>query len=201
MWVIKIGGSLARTPALACWLALIAADHGRRWLIVPGGGPYADAVREMQECWGFDDASAHRMAVQAMGLYGAQLAAMAPALEAGTTLRELARARRSGIWCPDAAAARDFQGLPEDWRSSADSIALWAAQTLQASGLVLLKSAPPPPAAGHDAGTLARCGYLDVHFPLQLRAQALPCFWLSGAEPPAQMPAARELEAQRIHPR
>lgn len=199
MWVIKIGGSLASANALPAWLSLLAADRTRRWLVVPGGGPYAEAVRAQQARWHFDDPHAHRMAVQAMGLYGAQLAAMAPALVTDTDLRRLGGLAVSGIWCPDAAAATALRGLPEDWRTSADSIALWAAQTLGAQALVLLKSGPPG-ATDHRARTLAASGYLDEHFPTLLRERPLPCCWLSAAQVAGEMPPPTMLEAQRVLP-
>ena len=199
MWVIKIGGSLAASPALPAWLSLIAADRTRRWLVVPGGGPYADAVRAQQARWHFGDPQAHRMAVQAMGVYGAQLAAMAPAFATDADVRRLAAEAGSGIWCPGADAAAGLRGLPEDWRTSADSIALWAAQILGARALVLLKSGPPD-AADHRAGALAACGYVDEHFPTLLRHRPLPCYWLSATQIPTGMPPATSLDAQRIHP-
>lgn len=199
MWVIKIGGSLAGAATLPGWLSLLAQDPTRRWLIVPGGGPYADTVRKMQARWGFDDAHAHRMAVQAMGLYGAQLAALEPALEAGPGLAALGHRPGASVWCPGADAPALLRGLPENWRLSADSIALWAAQIRAAHALVLLKSAPPS-SGERRAGALSAAGYLDACFPALLAAQPLPCYWLAAASVPPAMPTAAALEAQRIHP-
>ena len=49
--VIKVGGSLlAHEGRLAAVLAAIgAAARTRRTLIVPGGGPFADAVRDLED--------------------------------------------------------------------------------------------------------------------------------------------------------
>ena len=76
MWVVKLGGSLARSEALRGWLAVLARAGRGRAVVVPGGGRYADAVRAEQQRWGFDDSTAHSMALLAMDQYGHQLAAI-----------------------------------------------------------------------------------------------------------------------------
>src|SRR5258706_129790 len=52
--VIKLGGSFAFSADLGEWIAAIAGCAGRA-VIVPGGGPFADAVRAAQAQMGFDD--------------------------------------------------------------------------------------------------------------------------------------------------
>ena len=63
--VIKLGGSHAFAPQLKDWIGAVAAQAGRI-VLVPGGGPFADAVRDAQARMGFDDGAAHRMALLAM---------------------------------------------------------------------------------------------------------------------------------------
>lgn len=180
MWVIKIGGSLATAAALPAWLARIEGDRVRRWVIVPGGGPYAEAVRGMQARWGFDDRAAHGMALRAMALYAAQLKAMLPSLPAHEGQADLASVQATTVWSPDLQLAAQLDGLPEDWRLSSDSIALWLAQRLGADGLVLLKFASPPRAG--NASVLSADGYVDACFPALLRECALPVYWQSVLE-------------------
>ena len=45
-------------------------------VIVPGGGPFADTVRQLDARWGLTDHAAHRMAVRAMEQYGDLLTAL-----------------------------------------------------------------------------------------------------------------------------
>jgi len=71
--VIKLGGSFAFSADLRDWIAAIAGCAGRA-VIVPGGGPFADAVRAAQVQMGFDDRTAHRMALLAMEQYAHALA-------------------------------------------------------------------------------------------------------------------------------
>ena len=47
MIVVKIGGSLGKADALRSWLAVLARGKGRV-VVVPGGGAFADGVREEQ---------------------------------------------------------------------------------------------------------------------------------------------------------
>ncbi len=79
-WVFKIGGSLHANPQLRGWLGTLAVHGAGRVVIVPGGGPFADAVRAVQARWGFPDADAHFMALQAMDQYGRMLVAIEPRL-------------------------------------------------------------------------------------------------------------------------
>ena len=159
MWIIKIGGSLAASPLLADWLVRLATDTGRRWLLVPGGGPYADAVRAVDAHWQLPARESHRLAIHAMGLYARQLQALEPRLPLLTTRHGVAAAPGSAIWLPHPDL---LPGLPEGWNVTSDSIALWLAQQWSAEGLVLLKSVPPPTGFGIEA--LAAAGYLDAEF-------------------------------------
>jgi len=178
MWVIKIGGSLAHAAALPQCLAALSAERARRWVIVPGGGPFADAVRGLQTHWGFGDALAHRMAIQAMGIYGLALHALEPTLRLESSVSAAASAPDAVIWTPLAA---ELHGVAEDWRVCADAIALWLAQQLGAQGLLLLKSAPPPQHL-HRAGDLAAANYVDAAFPELLRTAACPAYWTLPAD-------------------
>src|SRR3954447_1974142 len=73
--VVKLGGSHAFSEHLARWIGAIA-DCAGHVIVVPGGGPFADAVRDAQPRMGFDDAPAHHMALLAMEQYGCALASL-----------------------------------------------------------------------------------------------------------------------------
>ncbi len=63
--VVKLGGSVIRSPDLASWLEAIV-DARAPVVVVPGGGALADEVRACQASLGFGDGAAHRMALLAM---------------------------------------------------------------------------------------------------------------------------------------
>src|SRR3974377_2518775 len=69
--VVKVGGSLTRGAGrqkLCRQLAGLGCHH--RLLVVPGGGPFADTVRDYDKCYGLSNAAAHWMAILAMDQYG-----------------------------------------------------------------------------------------------------------------------------------
>src|SRR5260370_35911398 len=66
--VVKLGGSFAFSAILTDWIRTLASCAGRV-VIVPGGGPFADAVRTAQLRMGFDHRAAHLMSIPAMVEY------------------------------------------------------------------------------------------------------------------------------------
>lgn len=179
MWVAKIGGSLRADPRLGAWLAACCADTRRRWLLVPGGGVHADAIRREQQIEGYDDAEAHIRAIVAMGRYGEELLSLEPRLRRASSLADCERLMREAtrapvLWCPIADDARAFAALPADWRVTSDSLAHALATRLGAATLVLLKALAPP-ASGITA--LARTGYVDAWLPRLMAEATLPVCW------------------------
>src|SRR5258705_11959872 len=83
--VIKLGGSFAFSADLRDWIAAIAGCAGRA-VIVPGGGPFADAVRAAQVRMGFDDRAAHRMGLLAMEQYGCAIKSLHEGLSLAVSL-------------------------------------------------------------------------------------------------------------------
>lgn len=144
-WVVKLGGSLAGGSRLPGWLDLLADHGGGRAVIVPGGGPFADAVRDAQQRWGFDDGRAHRMALLAMNQFGLLLAGLQPRLRALAEPAAIGEALDAGhlpVWIGADRTLAD-PALEHSWRVTADSLALWLARRLDARGLILIKSAQP----------------------------------------------------------
>jgi 5-(aminomethyl)-3-furanmethanol phosphate kinase len=137
--VVKVGGGLLRAQGLeglrrGC---ADAAETARRRsvLVVPGGGPFADAVRTVDEQVGLADDVAHALALQAMDQLGALLAALLPDAD---VLTELVAPRGLAIL----RAAPAFAGrpdVPESWTVTSDSLAVLAAADIGAREAVLLK--------------------------------------------------------------
>lgn len=162
--VVKLGGSLAETSALTSWLAVLAACD-RPLVIVPGGGVLADAVRGLQAQLGFDDATAHCMALLAMQQYGLALIATSDRLVAAETRETIFAALRAGkiaCWTPVALALADE--IPKTWEMTSDSLAAWLAAKLKADSLLVVKSLDPPESA-LTAADLAAAGVVDSLFP------------------------------------
>ena len=151
--VVKVGGGLlAHEGCLDTVLDVIAGvAPDEPLLIVPGGGPFADAVRDQDAQLRLTDDAAHWMAVLAMDQYahvivsrmrGATLvsdaAGISAAIEAGQipVLAPYAWLRRA-------------DALPHSWHVTSDSIAAWMAREIRASRLILVK--PPGSGGGPDS--------------------------------------------------
>jgi aspartokinase-like uncharacterized kinase len=142
--VLKLGGSLlAHVSDLDTLLATIVdVAHTRRLLIVPGGGPFADTVRDVDRRLGIPDDAAHWMAVLAMDQYAHLLAARLPGGIVVTGTREAAAALDAGrvpVLAPSPWLSQ-ADPLPHTWDVTSDSIAAWVAGQLGARDLVIVKA-------------------------------------------------------------
>ncbi len=164
--IVKLGGSLAAAGTLRGWLDTVLA-HGRgRCILVPGGGDFADGVREAQRRLGFSDRTAHRMALLAMQQYALLLTELAPALRPCEDDAEISAALAAGsiaLWLPSRMVEAD-PAIAGSWDVTSDSLAAWLARRVGATRLVLVKSAPAPdPPLSPDR--LAALGLVDAAFP------------------------------------
>jgi aspartokinase-like uncharacterized kinase len=145
--VVKVGGGLLREKGLD-GLRRACAEAGRMAtrrpvLVVPGGGPFADAVRAVDHQVGLADDVAHELALRAMDQLGVLVRALLPGAE---LLADLAAPRSLGLLLVTPA----FEGRPEvpqSWAVTSDSLAVLAAGAIGADEAVLLKPV---------AGVLAR---------------------------------------------
>jgi dihydroneopterin aldolase len=180
--VIKVGGSCAAALDLRGWIASIASCAGRVAL-VPGGGPFADAVRAAQPAMRFDDVAAHHMALLAMEQFGRALASFDNRLslvDSATTLRRRLREGKVPVWLPVrmALAAVD---VPPSWDVTSDSLAVWLAGAIGARRLLLMKQVelPPDPVRADE---LVRRGVVDKAFAGFLAASGVAAFIVGPAD-------------------
>ena len=177
--VVKLGGSLSNSDQLPVWLEAIRQGAGRV-VLVPGGGPFADQVRHAQARWGFDDSTAHRLALLAMEQFGYLLAGLCDALEPVADRASLESVRRRGavpVWLPTDMVLATPE-IAHSWDVTSDSLAAWLAGRLGRADLVLVKSAALP-AGPADAATLSAGGFVDPAFPASL-ARAASRAWCFG---------------------
>jgi aspartokinase-like uncharacterized kinase len=160
--VVKIGGSLARDPRLAQWLALLAEAGAGQVVIVPGGGPFADQARLAQARWALDDVVAHNMAVLGMVQYALQMhgicAGLAPC-ERIAAIGDALRRGRTAVWLPYE-LLRSCADALTSFDVTSDSLAAWLADRLGATRLALVKSCAIP--AGRTLYECAAAGIVDA---------------------------------------
>lgn len=133
-------------------------------VLVPGGGAFADVVRQAQSDLGFSDTDAHRMALLAMHQTGLMLAALNQRLKPVETLADIDETMRVGqipVWLPLKLTERDKRVVP-DWSTTSDSLAARLAERLGRAPVVLVKSCRIAP--GSTLEGLTREGVIDRRF-------------------------------------
>lgn len=183
MWVVKLGGSLQRSGYLGEWVNLLARYGRGKVILVPGGGIFAEKVREMQAIHGFSDKAAHKMALLAMEQYAYLLSGMNRNLQPVSTRDKIIHCLQGNglpIWLPSEMVLA-AGNIPATWAVTSDSLALWLAGELKVKYLLLVKS------TGLTEGnasieTLSAQGLVDEFFPQLARRIKIPTFWLRDDE-------------------
>jgi probable H4MPT-linked C1 transfer pathway protein len=201
--VVKVGGGLVREAGEGALRTLCRAigdaGAGHPLLVVPGGGAFADAVREHDSRFALRAATAHRMAILAMDQFGWLLSELIPG---GAPCTELGEARaaaargRTAVLLPAGLLAGD--PLPASWAVTSDSIAAWVSGAVDAARLVLVKPVAGLyrdwPADGEPLARLTvhelaelraagRAGGVDPHLPEALGAAGVDTWVIDGREP------------------
>jgi aspartokinase-like uncharacterized kinase len=146
--VVKVGGSLYDWPPLAVRLRqfLDQFERHRVW-VVPGGGPFADAVRFVDQTYHLGEEAAHWLALQSLRLAADFLRYLLPDWQ--NAIVDMYRFAIEDEARPD--------HLPHIWDVTSDSLAARLARVVEAQHLILLKSVDP----GTDWLTN---GVVDEHF-------------------------------------
>jgi aspartokinase-like uncharacterized kinase len=196
--VVKVGGSLSRgahLPVICEQLGAVGLHSPL--LVVPGGGPFADMVRDQARRFNLGDSTAHWMAIQAMDQYGRLLAELVPGSQAVHDLAAagaLAGSGRIPVLLPfELLYAAD--PLPHSWDVTSDSIAAWIAFRARVPLLILLKDveglyarlpeADPVPelCAEISQEQLACCDGVDSYLSQLLPRFGLELWVISGERP------------------
>jgi 5-(aminomethyl)-3-furanmethanol phosphate kinase len=170
--VVKVGGGILKEVEAfdAVLVAVRASARSRRLLIVPGGGPFADAVRAVDRQIGLSDSAAHWMAVLAMDQYAHLIAARLAGAVLVAEPREIAaalEARSVPVFAPSR-WLRAADPLPHSWDVTSDSIAAWVAGRVGARTLVLVKP------SGAQAAEAAVDPYFTRALPAGVRTTIVP---------------------------
>lgn len=167
--VVKIGGKLLHTqdlgPRLTRFLATLKEPD---ILLVPGGGQVVNEIRELDRLHRLGEEKSHWLALQGMALTARILGALLPR---AAVVENLEMPASGGVAILDAYAwcRRAPNALPATWELTSDSIAAAAAIQVNATQLILLKSATLPPGMSWRAASDR--GFVDPLFP-QLIARA-----------------------------
>jgi aspartokinase-like uncharacterized kinase len=159
--VVKIGGGLTRIPGALDRVCRQIAQIGKthRLVVVPGGGPFADAVRVFDAQGGLSSDAAHWMAILAMDQYAHVLVDRIPSAELVDEPGCV-----SAVGTGKVAVLAPFRWmraadvLPHTWGVTSDSIAAFVAGALGATRLVLIKPTAQDPAPDPNFRTALPAG-------------------------------------------
>ncbi|HEU4955000.1 MAG TPA: hypothetical protein VFT28_10520, partial [Gemmatimonadales bacterium] len=124
--VVKLGGGLLGAPGALGRVCAAVAAIGRRepLVVVPGGGPLADAVRALDRAVGLSPDAAHWMAILAMDQYAHLLAERIPGgrvVEEAGAIAAVLSAGEIAVLAPSR-WLRAADTLPHSWDATSDSV-------------------------------------------------------------------------------
>ena len=200
--VIKVGGSLAVDSDVLRGLCVELSRVAERFkvVVVPGGGEFADMVREIDARFGLGSVASHRMALLGMDQFGLLLSELIPNCRVASSLSVIGGLGSSGrvvVLLPARLVFR-ARSLVASWDVTSDSVAGYVAGRLGATKLVLVTnvdgvfSGDPKVDKGAELLTeVSASGLLDLgvrtsvdrFLPRLLLKFGLDCFVVNGRFP------------------
>jgi aspartokinase-like uncharacterized kinase len=198
---IKLGGGLISYSEelrnLIKFLDKLSTSY--QLLIVPGGGPFADIVRDIYSQYNLSETIAHWMAILAMDQYGFFLSNLSENTVTTHSIdkaKELAKKNKFPILLPFW-LLYEQDPLEHSWDVTSDSIAAYIATLIDAESLILLKDVDgifecdPKNKTNkliqklnrHDFTAFETQKCVDKYFPKVLSQSMIPCWILNGKKP------------------
>ena len=140
--VIKIGGSLAEEPKVLRKLCLKLSKLAKEYAVifVPGGGRFADVVRDFNKLYISSNPVSHKMAILAMDQFGLLLSDIMPDSDVFRRLENVktkSKTNNSLIFLPSTLMFEQ-NPLENSWAVTSDSIAAYVAEQVNAKKLILV---------------------------------------------------------------
>ena len=140
--VIKVGGSLAegteRLKALCRKLSELAKKYAL--IVVPGGGRFADVVRDFDQRFSLPKSVSHRMALLGMDMFGLLLSGIMHSCRVFRQFDDAEELFGKGvvpIFLPSHMMFKD-DPLENSWDVTSDSIATYSAERFNAEKVILV---------------------------------------------------------------
>lgn len=200
--VIKIGGSLAEDPERLRTLCTKLSEFAKKYAItvVPGGGKFADVVRDFDKRFTLSSGSAHRMAILGMDQFGLLLSQIIPNSCATYLLNDAKQLSEIGvvpIFLPSRLMFKE-NPLENSWIVTSDSIAAYVASRLRAAKVLLVTDVDgiftKDPRKHADAVLIERLSAeellklnkrtnVDSYLPKLLLESQVDCYVVNGNQP------------------
>ena len=140
--VIKVGGSLAEDPERLIELGAKLSGLAKNYelIVVPGGGIFADSVRDSDKRFSLSSGTSHRMAILGMDQFGLLLSQIIPNSCATLLLgdaKQISETEALPIFLPSRLMFKE-DPLENTWDVTSDSITAYVADRLQAAKVILV---------------------------------------------------------------
>jgi aspartokinase-like uncharacterized kinase len=140
--VIKVGGSLAEDPERLRALCTKLSEFAKKYaiIVVPGGGRFADVVRDFDKRFTLSSEVSHRLAILGMDQFGLLLSQIIPNSCATYLLSDAKQLSEIGVVPIFLPSRLMFQEdlLENSWNVTSDSIAAYIASRLHAAKVLLV---------------------------------------------------------------
>ena len=165
MWVIKIGGSWIRNANLKRLINLLVTLENQDLIIVPGGGIFADAVREASKLTDLSEDKAHFLALKSTEIFGHMIKSFEQKIHLTENIKNL---KEKNLWLPSK-ILKNEKSFINNWESTSDSVATWLYSKITSRGLIFIKSISLGKENSYKIKTLQKKKILDsnMHFYLE----------------------------------
>lgn len=200
--VIKIGGSLAEDPERLRALCAKLSEFAKKYaiVVVPGGGRFADVVRDFDKRFTLSSEISHRMAVLGMDQFGLLLSQIIPNSCATYLLNDAKQFSEIGVvpvFLPSRLMFKE-DPLENSWNVTSDSISVYVASRLHAAKVLLVTDVDgiftEDPRKHADAKLIARLSAeeilklkqrtsVDRYLPKLLLESSIDCYVVNGKHP------------------
>ena len=138
MWIVKIGGSWLKNPSLPTLLTRIKKICNKNIVIVPGGGSFADSIRDVYDKTKMTESLANKLALKSTELFAEYLKELDNDLCLIDNPRNFTKEKIS-VWLPSKKLSQN-NSFQNNWDSTSDSIAAWLGNKIRAEGIIFIKS-------------------------------------------------------------
>ena len=141
MWIFKIGGSWISNPKLIKLLHLLKElKSDENFILVLGGGIFADSVRKVYSDVSMTENSGNFLALKSTEIFSHMVNQMCGYTCLVSNLNELKRkTEKIKIWMPSKTLKNEVTFI-KNWESTSDSVAAWLCNKIRSKGLIFIKS-------------------------------------------------------------
>lgn len=167
MWVIKIGGSWIKNPNLPKLIKILMKLKKQRFVIVPGGGIFADSVRYASQLNNLREYDSHFLALKSTEIFGHMIKSFDKKIHITEKIDDF---KEKNLWLPSK-ILKNVRNFKKNWESTSDSVATWLYSKIHSEGIIFVKSISLGLEQRYKIVTLQERGILDSNVKYYLKTK------------------------------